>query len=1672
MAMNLTKLSNAEYTLGDIREALDGDNALDPVDPTAYYTAEGNPPGYWIGSGAKLLGGTVGTTASSRTVRSLINERRDPSTGRYLGDVKLTAGDDGQAPVAGWDLTTRQPKSVSILWAFGDSETRRGIDECLQKATEMTIAYLEEEYATTRAGQGGVASVACDGLAGFVFDHYDTRNGDPQPHKHVVISNRVRRTSDGMWTALDGRKMYGSMVEISELHENLVQDLLTERFGWSWSAKPSVDGSRAMVNEVDGVPKELIDAFSSRDAEIEKLLEEKVRKYEESTGQQVGWKKRAELHKEAWQETRRAKPEIQPSLAKKRNSWYHKLGEVAPDVKLDQMWRDVNSHRQTTLHVDAASEKEVADLLLGQLADLTRMARNGNEYADRAADRAVKGTARAHTVWRKTNVRAEAERLLRDVRIDPGQRAIVADAIADRAIASCVKLTPTRYKLPPEALDDATIATRSGRSVFDDPDLDLYTTSDILDAERYMIGALDRYAGIGYEPGAGMEWLGRWNRRTEEAGGHPLAPDQWKAAAYALESPNLVSSIIGPAGTGKTTTMNAVAQAWQARYGAGSVIGLATSRRAVGELHRSIGCNSMTIAMLLTRHSPESIQEAIRREGDLQQKLAQAGTPLERIAVRAKIAAARIQDSSWTIRRNQLIIVDEAGMVDTRNLQWITRLAELRGAKVILTGDPKQLDSVSGAGGMLGYADRHGKCERLTSLWRFTSKAEKWAADKDGPASRRRWPGEAQATLRLREGGNRLDKASVDACEKLVGEYDAHDRIHWGEDADIEEDAYRMCIEWQDMGKTTLLIAGTNQQVRDINQRFILERRAKGLSDSAPSRLVRLRDGLTVGAGDQIVCRDNEKTIHAADGRQIENGMTFSITSTAGDLVRCVSTEDGSQWAIPRRFLSKSCEAGYAATIHRSQGMTVDRCAALFPANANVKCNLQYVAGTRGKEENHFLFGCKPEDERITDHLLSGAEEDPHKIALMRMKTALLTQPENLTATETAEREWKDRYDLKRLLREHDYAAGLIAGPHLLAMLGKSHDAKTVEKIRKSPSFEWLRGVWSRAYMTDPKRAVAIIGRPLDPKRRKLPEDKAMKLACHAARELKPGKDSSKTFAIDMEAPAETIGRFREMLGQAGIPFDEAGTLDGDRSRFVVSESRTPAVKAMIDAYSQAREDIDQSMFPGWGSLRLAAGRAISEDPDLEKKSKPVEPDWAATIAGRLNAGLLDRLNGSVHDEWVGGVVPPIRSSRNSGALDLVRQNERLIEGSIENLVREARAEAAPWTRAIADEERKDPNLFRDIVVYRAMWGVDDPDDPLGEHPDDGRREQHWANLNGRINHTSGVVAPPKPARKPKRQAEGKPAAATGTGTKTTQAAERNGNIHVVGTLSDAGIRTDTPPTAEGDRLLARCSNDVGFIRLMSGIADNAADAFAHGEYDPEKTFEEVRDAVDGIARACAAFGEEYDARTMDEAAGSALSALTDPINGRIAHLADTGKGDKAIADANRRDRMERLEDYYTERANLDPDERDRATYSLLPPTIRQSMDALTMTFGGADATDLMGMTAKTEAEADTDDTAMPSWDELRECSATAEDYFDTHAGEQRENPLPKGVERSLRVLGSVYGMGRRADMEEIESMASTLDRQPIRGEDVEQAIRLDQEGETTWKPSEYSSASPNGLSL
>ena len=165
-----------------------------------------------------------------------------------------------------------------------------------------------------------------------------------------------------------------------------------------------------------------------------------------------------------------------------------------------------------------------------------------------------------------------------------------------------------------------------------------------------------------------------------------------------------------------------------------------------------------------------------------------------------------------------------------------------------------------------------------------------------------------------------------------------------------------------------------------------------------------------------------------------------------------------------------------------------------------------------------------------------------------------------------------------------------------------------------------------------------------------------------------------------------------------------------------MDERLTPAVKAMLDAHIQARDDIDQSMFPRMGSVAQTARGIINDDPDLKKKNRPVEPDWAATIAGRLNANLLDRVNGSVHDDWVGGILPPIRSRKHDAALDLCgRTNGSSKPGSTASN-REARRTKQAWVgQVLAAAGDSDKRLLRDVVVYRAMWSVEDADNPLGE---------------------------------------------------------------------------------------------------------------------------------------------------------------------------------------------------------------------------------------------------------------------------------------------------------------------------------------------------------------------
>ncbi len=217
-----------------------------------YYSGEGESPGQWVGSGSAELG-LRGQVGSDEILRLLAGQ--DPAAGAPLrGELK-------PGTVAGFDLTFRSPKSVSILFGVGgpalSGELRAGHDAAVAAA----LAYLEREACVVRRGKGGTVELPGSGFVAAAFEHRASRAGDPLLHTHVVVAN-VARGPDGRWTALYGRKVYAEAKTAGFLYQAVLRDELTRRLGVDW--EPAHNG----VADVRGVPRSLIEHFSQRRHEI------------------------------------------------------------------------------------------------------------------------------------------------------------------------------------------------------------------------------------------------------------------------------------------------------------------------------------------------------------------------------------------------------------------------------------------------------------------------------------------------------------------------------------------------------------------------------------------------------------------------------------------------------------------------------------------------------------------------------------------------------------------------------------------------------------------------------------------------------------------------------------------------------------------------------------------------------------------------------------------------------------------------------------------------------------------------------------------------------------------------------------------------------------------------------------------------------------------------------------------------------------------------------------------------------------------------------------------------------------------------------------------------------------------------------------------------------------
>jgi ATP-dependent exoDNAse (exonuclease V) alpha subunit len=519
----------------------------------------------------------------------------------------------------------------------------------------------------------------------------------------------------------------------------------------------------------------------------------------------------------------------------------------------------------------------------------------------RLAQLTVEQLIARRSTWTRWNVLAETARTCHGLRMaGPAERHGLHDRVAQAVLDRCVPLDPPELFTVPAAH-----RRPDGTSVFTRPGEEAFTDLRILQAEQRLIDATtDTAAPTAHE--ATARWIATSPQQLRR-GGRPLrlAPDQIDAVIAIATSGRRLDVLVGPAGTGKTTTLRALRAAWETRFGQGSVIGLAPSANAAEELAAALRIPCENTAKWLHETTGPGAQQRAEALTGLAARRAGAAARGDLPALRRIDAAAtalRSDQQRWSLRPGQLVMVDEASLAGTLALDTLAAQAADAGAKLLLVGDHRQLSSVD-AGGAFGLLADRGHAHELRALWRF----------------RHRW--EADATRLLRHG----DPAAVDR-------YAAHGRITDGLAEAMLEAAYTAWQDDQQAGRSAILVAADTATVDALNARAHADRVAAGLV--APVG-VPAAEGVTIAAGDRVVTRLNARGLAVPGRGHVRNGDLWDVTAThpdgsvtvtpAGRYRRRHPDTPGPQLTLPAAYVRENVELGYATTGHRAQGVTVDR---------------------------------------------------------------------------------------------------------------------------------------------------------------------------------------------------------------------------------------------------------------------------------------------------------------------------------------------------------------------------------------------------------------------------------------------------------------------------------------------------------------------------------------------------------------------------------------------------------------------------------------------------------------------------------------------------------------------------------------------------------------------------
>lgn len=613
-----------------------------------YYLHGGEPNGYWLGSGAELLG-LSGEVDKSHL--KLLAQGYHPFRPKHA--LVQNAGNPNRQPA--WDLTFSAPKTLSVLWSAANDETRLQIKQSQHAAVQKTIEYLENEFSNSRIGSGGEELVSAK-IVVAAFEHSTSRALEPQLHHHCLVLN-VGVGPDGQTRTLVSKPFYENKMLLGALYRSELAAQLLKRLGLELRRKKT-------WFEVAGIPTPLVREMSTRRRQIEAELG----RAGVETANAAAF---AALKTRPIKEIVPARSEL---LANYRAQAL-KFG-LSPQAVDFLLGRRPNFDQEAALAkgtVEALDKivKEQSHFseheLLRHLAEapstlgvpLTALVSHATKTLDSNPDIISLGVRNGqHRFTTQAMLAVEEELLSVASRLSEGTWKPLSNKVVESVI--------TRKR-------DLNESVPSPRKKNDVP---------IVKAAKLAQKTASRLL-------------------QGEEGLHTLTFEQGHAVAHITQSPGRIKLVTGYAGTGKTTMLRAAREALEKQgY---RVLGAALSGKAARTLELEAGIESNTVRMRELQINPRFLYKLSYNARDAWRDL----TSRRKSIFRKKVHKLK----PLKIDKKTVLIVDEASMLGTRDNLMLLKAVEKGGGSIVLLGDQPQIASIDAGGPFGSLAKRLGSAK-------------------------------------------------------------------------------------------------------------------------------------------------------------------------------------------------------------------------------------------------------------------------------------------------------------------------------------------------------------------------------------------------------------------------------------------------------------------------------------------------------------------------------------------------------------------------------------------------------------------------------------------------------------------------------------------------------------------------------------------------------------------------------------------------------------------------------------------------------------------------------------------------------------------------------------------------------------------------------------------------